>query len=252
MSSLRGAVCRAWSIKSVASRSMGRVGAWASWAASPAMARSGSPPGVSTNLAGGIVRVGVDTEQQPGRQGMDLGVHRPDGAVSAGMPGCGQYGLAACEVEMGIQAAGEAARVQVDQSAVGLCEGLLRRAPPAAWGLRRRWVVERTLSRLMRSRRPVRDCETLPGRHEGHGAVADDRVHEPPPGRMPTGRLQPAGVPSGGNTPGRICSAHPSTRRLGRRPQPPRPWQGPPPVPGPQPVAGTVCPPGPHPTPTRT
>ncbi|WP_189317964.1 transposase, partial [Streptomyces brasiliensis] len=32
--------------------------------------------------------------------------------------------------------------------------------------LPRRWVVERTLSRLMRSRRLVRDYETLPAMHE--------------------------------------------------------------------------------------
>ncbi|MGP7997877.1 MAG: hypothetical protein ACLPKI_11220 [Streptosporangiaceae bacterium] len=32
--------------------------------------------------------------------------------------------------------------------------------------LPRRWVVERTLAWITRSRRAVRDCERLPGHHE--------------------------------------------------------------------------------------
>jgi transposase len=74
--------------------------------------------------------------------------------------------------------------------------------------LPRRWVVERTLSWLMRSRRLVRDYETLPAMHEAMGAVVHDHAHEQPPGRAPPRRLQPAVVPSGVNTPGRVWSAH--------------------------------------------
>lgn len=50
------------------------------------------------------------------------------------MAGGGQEGPAVCEVELGVQAADEAARVQVDQLAVGLREGLRRRGPRGGLG----------------------------------------------------------------------------------------------------------------------
>lgn len=56
--------------------------------------------------------------------------------------------------------------------------------------LPRRWVVERTLSWLMRSRRLVCDCETLPAMHEAMGAVVHDHAHEQPPVRAPARHLQ--------------------------------------------------------------
>lgn len=87
--------------------------------------------------------------------------------------------------------------------------------------LPRRWVVERTLNWLMRSRRLVRDVETLPAMHEAMvlwsmTMLMSGRLA----GRRP-GAFTPAGVPDGVNIPGRTSSAHPrSTRRFafGRSP----------------------------------
>lgn len=47
--------------------------------------------------------------------------------------------------------------------------------------LLRRWVVERTLTWITRSRRTVRDYERLPAPPRDHGLVGRDHHHEPPP-----------------------------------------------------------------------
>ena len=58
--------------------------------------------------------------------------------------------------------------------------------------LARRWVVERTLSWLMRSRRLARDCEMLPAKHEAMvlwsmTMIMSSRLA----GRRPAGSRQP-------------------------------------------------------------
>ncbi|MFE7191388.1 hypothetical protein [Kitasatospora sp. NPDC057541] len=54
------------------------------------------------------------------------------------------------------------------QQQLGLAPEIVKRSEdaPGFVVLPRLWVVERTLSRPMRSRRPVRDYETLPAVHE--------------------------------------------------------------------------------------
>ncbi|MGW3421352.1 transposase [Streptomyces phaeochromogenes] len=87
--------------------------------------------------------------------------------------------------------------------------------------LPRRWVVERTLSWLMRSRRLMRHYETLPAMR-GDGPVVDDHAHEQPARRRtPPQCLHPAAagavVIAETNTFGRTSVAHP--RAAGRLPR---------------------------------
>ncbi len=62
--------------------------------------------------------------------------------------------------------------------------------------LPRRWVLERTLSWLVRSRRLVRDYETLPTMHEAMvlwsmTMLMSGRLARTPPGRLQSTPLNP-------------------------------------------------------------
>ncbi|MEU9330998.1 IS5 family transposase [Streptomyces canus] len=114
--------------------------------------------------------------------------------------------------------------------------------------LPRRWVVENTLCWLMRSRRLVREYETLPAMHEAM-VLWSIHAHERPSGRTPPRCFQPAGTARAVNAlaaPGWPTSAPPGAWRSTAAP---RPSPGRPPVPGPRPAADSSCPPGPLPTP---
>lgn len=107
--------------------------------------------------------------------------------------------------------------------------------------LPRRWVVERTLSWLMRPRRLVRDYETLPARHEAMvlwsmTMLMSSRLA----GRRPGAFSRPASERM--NTPGRVWSAHPRSTRRFAFDRSPSAFAGTPRGPEPQPAAGTACP----------
>ncbi|MYV97880.1 transposase [Streptomyces sp. SID3343] len=78
--------------------------------------------------------------------------------------------------------------------------------------LPRRWVVERTLGRLMRSRRPGPRLRNPADQQRSDRPLVDDHAHDPPSGPPRRRDLSPS---RGVNTPGTCSAGHPrATRRF--------------------------------------